>query len=346
MFRIREATPDDHRALLRLEAQSPQGTGISIIIDRDDYFYRSRVHDRSKILIAEEKGKLVGVMAFAIKDALLDGAVERVAYFYDMRGEAAYRRSMKRGLFRLWKAVAAEIEEGGAQFLYGHVKADNYASLSVSTKMGAQVISSFDILSLPSVRGKAFELDPHIENLEEEVERIERFVGERCMRPPNLLAAYARGAELGYLKGIYRLASGDSFAQVSAWSLSSIYRGRVLHMPIGLRTLGAVLNPLARLAPVPRVPVVGERIAYLQLFDPVCRGPNSRALLKRLIQQIRRNAYQEGIDVLTLFLYRDDPLAKLPHFFPEKVLHYHTLARPLSSSRLPDPPLYLDIRDT
>ena len=49
----------------------------------------------------------------SVKEALLDGGIERVAYFYDLRGEASYRRSMKRGLFRLWKAVVEEIEEGG-----------------------------------------------------------------------------------------------------------------------------------------------------------------------------------------------------------------------------------------
>jgi len=345
MFQIREATPDDNQALLRLESQSPQGTGISIIIDRADYFYRSRIHDRSKVMIAEEDDKLVGVMAFAVKDALLEGSVEKVAYFYDLRGEASYRRSMKRGLFRLWKAVAEVIEEQKAEFIYGHVKADNYASLSVVTKMGAQEVASFDILSLPSLRGRAFELDPHLERLEEEVERIESHVGERCMRPPSLRIPYGRGAELGYLKGIFRLTGTRSFAQVSAWDLSSIYRGRVLHMPLNLRLLGAGLNPFARILPVPRVPVKGERIAYLQLFDPICKGPGGPALLKRLIQQLRRNAYQTGIDILTLFLYRDDPLASLPHFFPEKVLHYNTMVRPLSSSRMPEAPLYLDIRD-
>jgi hypothetical protein len=345
MLRIREATADDNEALLRLEAESPQGTGISILIDRDDYFYRSRLHDRSKVMIAEEEGKLVGVMAFAIKDIFLEGDVGRAAYFYDLRGEASYRRSMKRGLFRLWKAVAAEIEEGGGEFIYGHVKADNYASLSVSTKMGAQVAASFDILSLPSVRGRVFELDRHLVNLEKEVAQIEEAVGERCMRPPSLLDAYTRGAELGYLKGIFRLKAGGSSAQVSAWDISSIYRGRVLHMPLGLRLLGGVLNPLARLVPAPRVPVAGEHIKYMQLFDPICRGPRGHALLKQLLQQIRRNAYQSGIDILTLFVYRDDPLASVPRFFPEKLLHYHTLVRPLSSSRLPEPPLYLDIRD-
>jgi len=345
MFRIREATVDDNEALLQLEAESPQGTGIALIIDRDDYFYRSRLHDRSKIMIAEEEEKLVGVMAFAIKDIFLEGEVGRAAYFYDLRGEASYRRSMKRGLFRLWKAVAAEIEEGGGEFIYGHVKADNYASLSVSTKMGAYVAASFDILSLPSLRGRVFELDPHLENLEEEVARIEDAIGERCMRPPSLLDAYARGAELGYLKGILRLKAGGSSAQVSAWDITSIYTSRVLHMPISLRLLGGFLNPLSRLVPVPRVPVVGEQIKYMQLFDPICHGPRGHALLKQLLQQIRRNAYQSGIDILTLFVYRDDPLASAPHFLPDKRLHYHTLVRPLSSSRLPEPPLYLDIRD-
>jgi len=345
MFAIREATRADNEALLRLEADSPQGTGISIVIDREDYFYRSRLHDQSKILIAEEKGRLIGVMAYAIKEVLLEGELERVAYFYDLRGESSYRRSMKRGLFRLWKAVFEEIEEAGALFIYGHVKADNFDSLSVTTKIGAQPVASFSILSLPSLKGRAAELDPHLDTLEEEVHRIETSVGVRSMRPLRLLDPYARGAELGYLRGIYRLEDGDSAAQVSAWDLSKIYKGRVLHMPLGLRALGAGLNPLSKLFPVPRVPVVGQRIAYLQLFDPICRGPRGRLLLKRLVQQIRKAAYKDGIDILTLFVYDDDPLASLPGFFPEKVLHYHTMVRPLSSSRMPDPPLYLDIRD-
>ena len=105
MFSIREATPSDNEALLRLEADSPQGTGISILIDRADYFYRSRVHNQARVLLAVEDGLIVGVMAFAVKDVLLNGVPDRAAYFYDLRGEATYRRSMKRGLFRLWKTV-------------------------------------------------------------------------------------------------------------------------------------------------------------------------------------------------------------------------------------------------
>jgi hypothetical protein len=345
MFSIREATPSDNDALLRLEAESPQGTGISILIDRDDYFYRSRMHAEARILLATEDDRIVGIMAYALKDVLLDGARDRAVYFYDLRGDATYRRSMKRGLLRLWQAVHEEVKASGAAFLYGHVKCDNYDSLNVVTRLGAKEAASFDILTLPSLRGRAVPLDDHLDVLGEEVARIDRAVGQRSLKPTHFAAAYERGAELGYLKGIYRLEREGSSAQVSAWDLSRIYRGRVLHMPLSLRSLGWFLNPLATVLPVPRVPVVGQHIAYLQLFDPVCDGPRGHSLLKELISQIRRNAHAEGIDILTLFVYRDDPLARLPKFCPQTVLHYHTMVFPLRRDELPSRPLYLDIRD-
>jgi hypothetical protein len=345
MFSIREATPSDNDALLRLEAESPQGTGISILIDRDDYFYRSRMHNDARILVATEGDRIVGIMAYALKDVLLDGVQDRAVYFYDLRGDAAYRRSMKRGLLRLWQAVHEEVKASGAAFLYGHVKCDNYDSLNVVTRLGAQEAASFDILTLPSLRGRASPLDNHLDALGEEVARIEHAVGRRSLKPTHFGAAYERGAELGYLKGIYRMEREGSSAQVSAWDLSRIYRGRVLHMPLSLRSLGWFLNPLATVLPVPRVPVVGQQISYLQLFDPVCSGPCGHQLLKALISQIRRNAHAEGIDILTLFVYRDDPLARLPHFTPQTVLHYHTMVFPLRRTERPKRPFYLDIRD-
>jgi hypothetical protein len=346
MFRIREATSADNEALLQLETQSPQGTGMAILIDRDDYFYRSRLHDRSKVLIAEEDDELVGIMAFAIKEVLLGGEPERVAYFYDLRGEPSYRRSMKRGLFRLWKACLAEMEEEGAAFTYGHVKSDNGDSMRIATKMDAKIGATFNILSLPGLPGDSADLDDHLDDLEGEIARLDRHVGIRSLRPCDFGAAYRRGAKLGYLRGIFRIEKGDSAAQVSAWDLSRIYRGRVLRMPASLLVLGVFLNPLATFLPVPRIPKVGEQLTYLQLFDPICKGKAGGALLKTLIQRLRRKALAEGIDILTLFVYQDDPLLpQMPRFYPQKVMHYHTMVRPCRSDELPERPLYLDIRD-
>ena len=101
VFRIREAKRVDGNALLRLEAACPQGRGVQILIERDDYFYRASLFERGKVMLAEEDNRLVGVMAYAIKEVFLASEAARVAYLYDLRGEASYRRSMKRGLYRL-----------------------------------------------------------------------------------------------------------------------------------------------------------------------------------------------------------------------------------------------------
>ena len=67
-------------------------------------------------------------------------------------------------------------------------------------------------------------------------------------------------------------------------------------------------------------------MTYLQLFDPVCSGAKGVKLLKDLIQQLRRMAYADGLDIVTLFAYTDDQLSSLPMCFPEKVLGKHNAA--------------------
>jgi len=344
MFRIRAAVEEDNNALLALEAASPQGTGIAVNIDRDTYFYRSRLFDEGRVLIGEEDGRLIGVMAYALKDVYIAGELTRAAYFYDLRGEADYRRSMKRGLFRMWKALQEEVRAAGAEFLYGHVKADNVDSMRVSIKSGAQAAAGSSILTLPTLAGGGRSEPPACLEPEAGARRVEEAVGERDMRPARLTDIYSRGAEMGYLKGVYRLHEGRSSAQITVWDTSSIYRGLVYRMPLWLHVLGGVLNPLARRFPLPRIPTVGQRIAYWQLFDALSDGPKGEALLKRLIQWVRHEGHDQGIDITMLFHYNDDPAVSIPRFVPSKRLGYRTMVKPYGEA-FPSTPLYLDIRD-
>jgi len=344
MFRIREASEADNDALLRLESASPQGTGVSVNVDRDTYFYRSGLFDSAKVLIGEEDGRLVGIMAYALKDLFVAGEVVRAAYFYDLRGDASYRRSMKRGLFRMWKRVEAEVQEAGAEFLYGHVKADNEDSLRVGTKSGTQIAASSCILTLPTLASRGPQLEPERVDAATAAQLVEEAVGSRDMRPAELRRIYERGSQLGYLHGTYRVKSGASGAQISVWDTSSIFRGRVLRMPLWMKLLGGVLNPLAQRLPVPRIPTVGQRITYWQLFDPLCHGPKGKKLLRQLIQWIRHLGFARGIEITMLFYYDPDPAFRLPTFVPSKTLGYRTMVKPYGDV-FPKPPLYLDIRD-
>jgi hypothetical protein len=344
VFRIREATKKDNEALLRLEAESPQGTGIRILIDREDYFYRSALFDVGKVLLAEEDEKLVGVMAYAIKEVYISGKIRRVAYLYDLRGEASYRRSMKRGLYRLWKTLESDVIDSKAAFIYGNVKADNLNSSRIYEKSEAQVVGDCGILALPSLPARSGNSLLEEMPLADAVNAVEAFVGKRDLRPIRLLDVYERGRDLGYLKGSYRLEEGDSFAQLSVWDLSHIYRGLVLHLPKDLGLLRVILNPLSRVFSLPRVPRLGEKLTYWHLFDPIYAGKQGEKLLKVLIHRLRRAAYLEETDLVNLIFPLGDPRLALPRIFPGRVLRYSITAKPFGED-LPHEPLYFDIRD-
>lgn len=343
MLEIREATQADDPALLALEAASPQGDSTRILLDRTTYFYRPSVFDRGKVLLAEEDHKLVGVMAYAIKDVWLNGEIQPVAYVYDLRADAAYSKSMKRGLYTLWRALEAEILDQSARLVYAHVKEDNRAPMNIMLKGGAQRTGTFSVCSLPSLPSPGPTPEPVADPLDAAA-RVEHQAGQRDLRPHSIVETYSRGLELGYLHGVYRVQQGRSSAQASIWNLTSLYRGRVLRLPIPLRVLGAVLNPLGRVLPLPRIPRMGQPFQYWHCFDVYCTGPSGKQLMGQLLQGLRRLAARNGTDMLTVFHYVDDPLVHPPRFLVQKTMHYHTMVRP-NNGALPNPPLYLDIRD-
>ena len=150
--------------------------------------------------------------------------------------------------------------------------------------MDARIAATFNILSLPSLPGEPGDLDDHLDGLEAEIERLDRHVGIRSLRPCDFGTAYRRGAELGYLRGVFRIENGGSSAQVSAWDLSKIYQGRVLRMPLSLLALGVFLNPLASFLPVPRIPKVGKQLTQQAVvvlkIEQAAEGPKFKEALK------------------------------------------------------------------
>ncbi len=342
-LRIREATQHDDQALLALEAVSPQGDTTRILLERSTYFYRPSLFDRGKVMVAEEDGQLVGIMAYAIKQVWLGGELQPVAYLYDLRGAPNYRRSMKRGLFTLWQALESEILEHRAAVFYGHIKEDNHAAMRVMLKGGAQKLAPFAVCTLPALSASGPVPEACRKPLEAAA-RVEELVGRRDMRPDSIVDCYRRGQHLGYLQGVYRLERGRSFAQTSIWDLSSLYQGRVLRLPLYLRLLGATINPLSEALPLPRIPRLEEAVNYWHCFDAFCRGRSGKRLMRELLQGLRRAAASSGTDILTLFYYLDEPVLEVPRFLVQKTMRYYTLAR-TSGEVVPRPPLFLDIRD-
>ena len=342
MVVIREATPADEGELRRLEDASPQGHESRITTERTTFFYRSTLFPQARVLLAEEGDRGVGFMAYAIKEAYVQGELVRVVYFYDLRSDPTYRRSMKRGLWELWRTVRDEATAAGARFVYGHVKGDNVEALRVFSKGGAQRVGGFDVLLLPTRPGRVY-LHP-LPDRRDAIAHLETALGKRDLRPAHLDDVYTRGEDQGYLRGIFHLSKGGSFAQASAWDCSHVHRQRVLAVPSLYRVLARGVNPLARFLPFPRIPVPGATLTFWHVFDVMVGGRSGPRLLEKLLTDLLHRAHAEGADLLALFHSQADPLVRLPRILLKETLTYQTVALPLVGP-LPTPPLYLDIRD-
>ncbi len=342
MVTIRDATPADEPELRRLEEASPQGTTSRLATERATFFYRSRLFPRARVLLAQDGGRAVGFLAFALKEVLIGGERVPVAYLYDLRSDPTYRRSMRRGLWELWTAAEGEARAGGAQLIYGHVKADNVEALRVFTKGGGAVAGEFSIVTLPTRPGPV-QLDPLADPFPA-LAALEAALGPRDLRPVRIADAYARGGELGYLRGVFRLENRSSSAQVSVWDCSRIHGQRVLAMPWEYRALGRLVNPLARFLPLPRIPLPGEAVRFWHVFDVWVAGRAGPRLLSAILSDLRHRARAEGVDLLAVFASRGDPLVRLPLLLLKETLLYRTMVLSLGGP-LPTPPLYLDIRD-
>ena len=84
---VREATPDDNDALIKLELRSPLVVG-----DTEEYYHRSpdffachRVQSDHRAVLAELDGGIVGVMAGVIQSQQIQGRARRLVYIQRAR---------------------------------------------------------------------------------------------------------------------------------------------------------------------------------------------------------------------------------------------------------------------
>jgi hypothetical protein len=91
---IREATAGDNDALIELERQSPLDLGDrTLVFDRSpNFFAHQEMQEHGRVLVAEEEGRLVAVVAGAWHDVMIDGQRRRLLYVHQGRTLPEYRR--------------------------------------------------------------------------------------------------------------------------------------------------------------------------------------------------------------------------------------------------------------
>jgi len=94
MHDIREASPDDNDSLIDLERRTPLDLGDQMIVfDRSpNFFAHQEMEEHGRVLVAQEDGRIVGIIAGAWHDVLIEGRRRRLLYIHQGRILPEYKR--------------------------------------------------------------------------------------------------------------------------------------------------------------------------------------------------------------------------------------------------------------
>jgi len=135
---IREATADDNDALIELERQSPLDLGDrTVVFDRSpNFFAHQEMQEHGRVLVAEEEGRLVAVVAGAWQDVMIAGQQRRLLYVHQGRTLPEYRRRHVATDLVIRNFLLAREED--VERPYWLISPDNSTSLASIRQIGAE----------------------------------------------------------------------------------------------------------------------------------------------------------------------------------------------------------------
>lgn len=338
-FRLEEYGPEMSDEAVALESLCTQGGSFRLAFRRTAFHRRAENFRQHRIIVAREHGRLVGVIAAAIKDVELAGRCTRAAFLFDLRVHPSLRR---RGIARSLVSEATSWSFSRAEIAYTYCVFDNRILPPLARIFGGQEAAGYAYLVIPAVCAGEPDGGALDASFAEVHETMREVVGPFDFYA-NPTAAMARGAHAGS----WMLRRNGSVAGCSAWSNREILAEVVRSVPIPLRVFGALQRSIPRLArAAPLVPRRGQELRSWYLFDFFASDEESAMGLVRTMAGAAR---REGIDYLYLPHPPGDVRAagireRLPRLF-SPVIPYRMLAR-MRDGRVPRiRRLYVDVRD-
>lgn len=170
---VREAAAEDNDSLIALELESPLriGQGEESFDRSPDFFASHRLQGDHRIVLAEIKGRMVGVMAGAVHTPLIQGQPHRLVYIHRARVHPA---SHHQGVaWALANSLFAWAAERGAEGPYYLIAPENKPSIDFVQRGGGRWPVDVTLLALDvaDARGKPAEAVPET-RLEEAVKLV------------------------------------------------------------------------------------------------------------------------------------------------------------------------------
>jgi len=153
---IRTATPADHDVLQTLDGAAPDARA-NLIQTRRNFFARMAAYDRTRVLVAEQERRVVGVLCLALTPVRVAGRPCPAGYMFNIRVEPG-RQTRGVGT-RLMRAGAEWLESEGCRYATGLIGVSNETSMRMVGALGWETVARFDYLILDLHR---FEADPEV----------------------------------------------------------------------------------------------------------------------------------------------------------------------------------------
>jgi L-amino acid N-acyltransferase YncA len=132
---IREATLNDNEELQQLQAQCPQGTSLIVsAVNTPDFFARAKAYESYKVYTACEGDRIIASHACALRNALVNGKLNRVGYSFQTIVHPNHRK--KNLAKRLLQHMEDHLIENGAVLVYGLIMEKNLPSIKLVESIG------------------------------------------------------------------------------------------------------------------------------------------------------------------------------------------------------------------
>ena len=303
---IRVAVRADNPRLIELERSCPQGTRLVIASERRDFFFRSELYGGDHTLVAVDRSndRLIGAVAGTVKELLLGGRPFSGAFLYDLRVHPDYRRSvLGRHMLRAWNALNDWAEENGSAFVYGLIKSDNETMMALQRKKGYRIVGKMVVLGRPVFRRSRVSVRPRELDLTKDgawiSEKVSARYGASHFFPTAFEGRYVtEPMQKTGLFSCYCAEDGESFASIGLFRVNRTMLTRVLRLPGAYRIARPILEAVARIIAVPRIPQEGGTVSYCHVFNHIAEGPRGVALWRELIRHANNLALDEGASLL------------------------------------------------
>jgi len=329
---IELADPGDDADLRRLLRESPMPGWISVSLEREpDYFAAGAIEGEvSQTLVARhtKDGRVIGMGTRSVRDVFLNGRVDRMGYFGQLRVDSRYRGSRRRlqEAYRAWKPLH---DWGDAAFyltsiVEANTRARRLLTLGVPGLPTYQEFAVFSTLALPCSRRRSRRRGPGVTRaVPADLGAIARFLQGNYAQyqcAPSWTETSLRSTEtcrdLGPEDFFLAVHDGCIEGCLALWDQRSFRQSVVRGYCDALARWRPYVNRVTTLLGMPALPLPGTPLnqAFLSHIAVTRQKPE---LLMGLIRAAMDEAAVRGIDWLILGFSEQNPLRSLVkrHFF-------------------------------